>query len=215
MISFGTFRGTAYGIDYSFLLLLVLAFALEGAAGLGWTCFLGICVILHEIGHAAAAKRCGCETQKIVMYAYGGTAYIANLDKASDTQMMFVAAAGPLTSLALSIVGLVLAIIFGQSAFSVGMVRINMVLAVFNMIPVFPLDGGRFAYSSLKALLKNDHAATKLMLIITTLSLLTTIVAMVLSGLYAGAVIVFAFGLQGFLYLLLKYQDLRRLTLRN
>jgi Zn-dependent protease len=127
--------------------LVAILFGVNLAAGFGLVSgaiavvafFLSI--LAHELGHAFVARRYGVETQSIDLWALGG---VARLDRESPTPRAdgLIAAAGPLTSLAIGVVtfGIALAVdspVLGWIGF------INVALAVFNMLPGAPLDGGR------------------------------------------------------------------------
>ncbi len=140
-------------------------------ADMGWTLAsvtaLFLCVLLHELGHALTARRYGVNTQKILLLPIGG---LAMLDRLPDKppQEMWVAAAGPLANLALAFVLLPVILlmpgnnletilgywlypngnyfIHDASRFEyllVGLVALNVLVALFNLIPAFPMDGGR------------------------------------------------------------------------
>jgi Zn-dependent protease/predicted transcriptional regulator len=113
-------------------------------------------IVIHELGHALMARRYGIATHEIVLLPIGG---IARLGRTPDqpSQELAVALVGPLINLALAgvlwiFVGFDLdpeaPMSFGR-ALVVQLVWINIVLAVFNLIPAFPMDGGR----ALRALL--------------------------------------------------------------
>lgn len=118
---------------------------------------LFICILLHELGHALVAKIYKVPTAQITLFIFGG---IAEIKKEPPTPRaeFFIAIAGPIVSLFLS--GLFYLLI-GGPPFIHGVLSylaaVNAVIAVFNMIPAFPLDGGRV----LRALLwgwKNNYA---------------------------------------------------------
>lgn len=105
-------------------------------------------IVLHEIGHCILALKHGCPVQNITMYPIGG---VARLTKTPDEPRheYQVAIAGPLVTLAL-------AIIFGLLAYcsvllhirflfivSAYLTALNIIWFVFNLIPAFPMDGGR------------------------------------------------------------------------
>ncbi len=110
-------------------------------------------VVLHELGHALMARRFGIGTRDITLLPIGG---IARLDKLPDApaQQLLVAIAGPAVNLAIAGVLLGLLLLFGGSigieGFGAGggsvvaqLMWINVSLAAFNMVPGYPMDGGR------------------------------------------------------------------------
>lgn len=131
---------------------------------------LFVCVILHEFGHALTARQYGVGTHDITISPIGG---IARLDRMPEKpfQEFMVAVAGPLVNVAIAVVlsgfyvvksgvgqeeiqNLVYGVIVRDSNFfpettspfdffMLGMIALNGILAVFNMLPAFPMDGGR------------------------------------------------------------------------
>lgn len=127
-------------IDIIWIILLVLA--------------LFFCVVLHEFGHALAAQKYGIQTKDIVLYPIGGVARLEKLPE-DPKQELWVAIAGPLVniviflllSIVLSIQGFDVdaleEINIGPDTFLLYLASANLVLAIFNLIPAFPMDGGR------------------------------------------------------------------------
>lgn len=119
-------------------------------------------IVLHELGHAVAARRCGMEVTGIELWLFGGLAKL-NRDSHTPGEEFKVAVAGPLVTLAIAILcigGGSLAAPAGDviGVASLGDERtnpvvallgwlalVNVILLVFNLIPAFPLDGGRIA----------------------------------------------------------------------
>jgi Zn-dependent protease len=98
-------------------------------------------ILAHELGHAVTARRFGVNTESIDLWALGG---IARLDRESPTPRAdgLIALAGPATSLAIGVVTFGLALLVRSPVLGwLGFV--NVLLAVFNMLPGAPLDGGR------------------------------------------------------------------------
>src|SRR5712664_2058273 len=160
--------GIQIGLHYSWLLIaLLVVFSLAGqfaATNPQWgsnviwglailTAILFFAaIVVHELSHAAVAKAQGLPVRSITLFALGGVAQIEK--EASDAKTEFwMAIAGPITSLIIGAVCLGIAAGFGWTptgihqsppAAMLGWLGvINIALAVFNMIPGFPLDGGR------------------------------------------------------------------------
>lgn len=121
-------------------------------------------LFLHELAHSLVANRIGIGVQSIVFHLFGGTARILRepKDPASEVKM---AAAGPLTSMALSLVFFVLHKVFSLFAPVSGLLFYllsfaNLAVATFNLLPAFPLDGGRLIRSFLWKVTKNRLKST-------------------------------------------------------
>ncbi len=98
-------------------------------------------ILLHEFGHALVARRYDVNTESIDLWALGG---MARLDRESPSPKAdgLIAVAGPATSLVIGVVSMGLYFLSGSDAlFGLGL--LNLLIAVFNMLPGAPLDGGR------------------------------------------------------------------------
>jgi len=103
-------------------------------------------VLLHELGHSVIALNQGVPVLNITLFIFGGVAQIGREPESPDTEFK-IAIAGPLTSLILAglftLIGRIFSFLPIISAVALYLSRINLILAVFNTIPGFPLDGGR------------------------------------------------------------------------
>jgi Zn-dependent protease len=158
--------GNAFGIGiylhWTFFLLLALVFfgnldAGETAAvsALAMIGAVFACVVLHELGHALMARYYGIPTRDITLYPIGG---VARLERMSERpwEEFWIALAGPAVNVAIAIV---LALVLGflgsdvfyrspfqspqLSNFLAHLLGANVILVLFNLIPAFPMDGGR------------------------------------------------------------------------
>ncbi len=107
---------------------------------------LFVCVLLHEFGHSLVAMRYGYEIDSITLWLFGGVARFTEMPE-DWRQEFFIAIAGPIVSIALGIVSWVAFVAF-QGVETISFVfaylsLMNIVLAVFNLLPGFPMDGGR------------------------------------------------------------------------
>jgi Zn-dependent protease/CBS domain-containing protein len=111
-------------------------------------------ILLHELGHAIQARREGVPIEGITLWALGGVAKIAGRFPSAGAELR-IAVAGPLVSLALGLLftGLAVAVSSPEEVDAVAawLGYINLALLVFNLIPAFPLDGGRILRSALWA----------------------------------------------------------------
>ncbi len=103
-------------------------------------------VLLHELGHALAARRYGIRTRDIILLPFGGVARLERMPE-KPQQEIVVAVAGPFVNL---VFGVALGALLGRSGLSPSMrdaigflFVINAGMLLFNLIPAFPMDGGR------------------------------------------------------------------------
>ena len=118
-----------------------LAAALGVVAAVAATTAFFASILAHEFGHAIVARRYGVQTESIDLWALGG---VARLDREPPTPRAdgLIAIAGPLVSLAIGVIAIGLAFATTSTVLAwVGFV--NVVLALFNLLPGAPLDGGR------------------------------------------------------------------------
>jgi Zn-dependent protease len=102
---------------------------------------LTLSVGLHELGHALAARRYGIGTRDITLYPFGGVASIERMPEDPDQELV-IALAGPAVNFVLAAIGGWLWLGTGWEMSRV-FVATNLVMGVFNLIPAFPMDGGR------------------------------------------------------------------------
>jgi Zn-dependent protease len=141
--------------------LTLLAYVLLGVVT---TILFFVSVLAHELGHSFLALRNKIPVKGITLFIFGGVAQIAEEPKSPGAEFR-IAIAGPLVSFALAILFGVAYLLVQQvpylAAPSFYLMRINFILAVFNLIPGFPLDGGRVLRAFVWWLNKNFFKATK------------------------------------------------------
>lgn len=164
----GTFAKIPVKIHWSFILILIYVGTTAASQGSDWNaivielCFvlmMFLCVVLHEFGHALTAKRYGITTEDIILLPIGGVARLRNLPE-KPKQELIIAIMGPMVNVAIAILLFsYLFSMFGSSYFDTenlgnlnftnwsGFLPLlmisNIMLVLFNMIPAFPMDGGR------------------------------------------------------------------------
>jgi Zn-dependent protease/CBS domain-containing protein len=148
--SLGRIAGTEIKVHLTFLLVLALqafsAYRSGGAAAaIGSTLFvlaLFLCVLLHEFGHVLMARRFGVRTPDILLLPIGGVARLERIPEA-PRQELLVALAGPAVTLVVA--GVLYALVYGAGLGGsvADLAQLNTLLLLFNLIPAFPMDGGR------------------------------------------------------------------------
>jgi Zn-dependent protease/CBS domain-containing protein len=122
------------------------------AKGLVASLLFFVSILLHELGHACVALRQGLRTRSITLFIFGGVAQLEK-DPRDGRAEFWMAAAGPAASLALAGLFYTLASLpfLGASAAAVAkyLALINLMLALFNLVPAFPMDGGRLLRGAL------------------------------------------------------------------
>lgn len=120
-------------------------------------------VLAHELAHSVVAKRNQVPVRRITLFIFGGVAQIDQEPRSAGAEFR-IAIAGPATSLTLAAI---FAVVWWLERFipflaapMLWLARINFILAVFNLIPGFPLDGGRVLRSIVWKITKNYQKAT-------------------------------------------------------
>jgi len=167
-INLGRIFGVKIGLHYTWIIIaLLIAFSLaarfqemhpDWGSSVAWAtaiitgALFFASIIAHELSHALVAKRRGLPVRSITLFAFGGVAQI-EADAADAKTEFWMAIAGPVMSAVLGFICLGLAWVLGWAmpaepgtplmAMLVWLGYINITLAIFNMIPGFPMDGGR------------------------------------------------------------------------
>ncbi len=160
-VNIGSIAGTAIRIHFTFLLFLVWIFVASwgsgGAAaawdGLAFMLLLFTCVLAHEFGHIFTARAFGVPTPDVTLLPIGGVARLARIPEKPSEELL-VAIAGPLVNVAIAL-GLIalggarldpqqlVTMTNAHASLIDRLAAVNLFLAAFNMIPAFPMDGGR------------------------------------------------------------------------
>src|ERR1043166_6403971 len=140
--------GIQLRIHITFLLLIGYV-ALNSWSSAIFVLLLFLCVVLHEFGHAIAAKGYGINTPDITLLPIGGVARLERIPE-EPKQELVIAIAGPLVNV---IIAACLYLVTGSRGhvmsgvqsedMLIGIRQINILLVLFNLLPAFPMDGGR------------------------------------------------------------------------
>ena len=171
----GTVAGSQIRIHVTFFLLLIwfgLVYLQQGGVagaveGVLFIIAVFGCVVLHELGHAIAARRYGIVTPRITLLPIGGVAEMERMPEKPSREII-VALAGPAANV---VIAAALILFLGATVdmnaaatiedpangFLARLAMINVILVVFNLIPAFPMDGGRV----LRALLSMRYSRAK------------------------------------------------------
>jgi Zn-dependent protease/predicted transcriptional regulator len=159
----GRISGIRISVHWTFLLLIIWIVYSNIRSGLnfteivwsvGFVLVIFLCVILHELGHALAAQRYHIKTRDITILPIGGVAQLESMPEKPREELV-VALAGPLVNVIIA--GILFPFVsvsgrlaefesletIGSGNFLPALMSINLWLAVFNLIPAFPMDGGR------------------------------------------------------------------------
>lgn len=178
-IPIGRIFGISIDLDWSWffivgLLTWMLAASYFPAEYPGWTAgeywligyftavLLFVSVLIHELAHSVTAQRYGISVPRITLFLFGGVSQIAT-EPTSPGEEFWIAIVGPLTSFALAAISWELEPLTGSVpalALARYLALINVVLAIFNLIPGFPLDGGRVLRAAVWRASGNYHKAT-------------------------------------------------------
>jgi Zn-dependent protease/predicted transcriptional regulator len=161
-LKLGTVAGIGIYLHWTFAILIGWLFisylsmgqsAVQALQGIGFIMALFGCVVLHELGHALTAKRYGVRTRDITLLPIGGVARLERIPE-DPRQEFWIAIAGPAVNVVIAALLLGVIVAAGltqevfrleslQGSFWVRLMWVNLFLVAFNMLPAFPMDGGR------------------------------------------------------------------------
>lgn len=166
-LNIGSIAGTAIRVHVTFLLFLAWIFFASYATGgagaaissLVFLLLLFACVVAHEFGHIFTARRFGVQTPDVTLLPIGGVARLERIPEKPSEEFL-IAIAGPLVNVAIALGLMVLAganlgaaelqaMDNSQVSLIDRLAAVNLFLALFNMIPAFPMDGGRVLRAAL------------------------------------------------------------------
>ncbi|MFZ0746794.1 MAG: site-2 protease family protein [Terracidiphilus sp.] len=179
-IPIGRIFGISIDLDYSwFLIVGLLTWMLAGsyypAEFNGWTTgeywamgfvtavMLFVSVLIHELAHSLMAQHYGISVPRITLFLFGGVSQIA-AEPPGPAEEFWISVVGPVTSLALGALFWEMEPLVSASqpifALAEYLALLNLILALFNLIPGFPLDGGRVLRAAMWRITGNFHRAT-------------------------------------------------------
>lgn len=185
-LSLGRIAGIHVGLNWS---LLVIAFLIASSLATNllpsaapgqtssayWTAgiisaFVYLaCLLAHELAHSVVATRRGVRVDGITLWLFGGVSRFSS-ESASPGAQAWITFVGPLTSLLLGVAFFLASVAIGGGASNPGLLAatlswlgyINLLLGVFNLLPAFPLDGGRILQSLIWARTRDRLRATRI-----------------------------------------------------
>lgn len=161
-LKLGTYAGIGVYLHWTFALLIGWIFLShlgagnsvgQALAGVGFVLALFACVVLHEFGHALTAKRYGVKTRDITLLPIGGVARLERIPE-NPMQEFWVAVAGPAVNVVIAAILFAVLMVLNQasdvfrvkwfhSQFLAQLMLVNLYIVGFNLLPAFPMDGGR------------------------------------------------------------------------
>ncbi len=174
----GRFAGIDVYIHATFLLLIAwvgMSYWLESRevnavlVGIGFILALFLCVVLHEYGHALTARKYGIRTRDITLYPIGGVARLERMPE-KPIQELWVALMGPVVNVVIALALFAYLALsgdtptlkqlmdFNSGGFLSRLMTVNLSLVLFNLVPAFPMDGGRVLRALLAMRMDYVHA---------------------------------------------------------
>lgn len=214
----GTYLGIPIKVHWSFgLLILFIIYILQDSAStlsqslwfFSIIFVMFVFVVLHEYGHALMARKYNVQTRDIIISPIGGVARLESIPKIAKHEL-HIALAGPAVNVVLATIFVLLQTILGHHLLpqseTINLIKapgdyigillsINLALIFFNMIPAFPMDGGRVLRAILSMTMKDHWKATKYASYIGQIFA----IAFVLYGLYLNHYVLLLIGLFVFL----------------
>jgi stage IV sporulation protein FB len=200
-------------VHWSFILILAFGAFVYGAGPAGWLVgslygvltflLLFVCVTLHEYGHALTARHFGIRTRSILLLPIGG---VANLERMPEkpVQELLITIAGPLVNFTIAALLVPIVFLFGTEAASdLGQASVlvdnmrepslvnlllylfltNVLLGLFNLLPAFPMDGGRLLRALLAMIMPYTQATRAAVLVGRLVA-----VGMAIYGIFSGSI---------------------------
>jgi len=175
-LNIGSVAGTAVRIHVTFLLLLAWIFGVSyfsSGPQAAWNALifvvlLFLCVLLHEFGHIFTARAFGIRTPEVILLPIGGVSRLEHIPERPREEFL-IAVAGPLVNIVIALVLMLIgvaklptdplaALANNDGSMIERLAVVNLFLALFNLLPAFPMDGGRVLRALLASRLGYLHA---------------------------------------------------------
>lgn len=102
-----------------------------------------LAVLIHEIFHSVVARKFGIEVKEIEIFPFGGIARFEEIKAISPKEEVLICIAGPLSNLIIVVMFMRLKLLYLDSYLIEYVIKINKLMFIINILPIFPLDGGK------------------------------------------------------------------------
>ncbi|RKD33211.1 site-2 protease family protein [Thermohalobacter berrensis] len=130
----------SFKINYFLLILIIFYFFL--GYGIEIT-IIFITILIHEISHIITARKLGLQVKEIELFPFGGLARLETIIGTKPKTEIFVAITGPIVSIFLAMIFIFLKIFILNNYIISFIIKSNLYIGLFNLLPIFPMDGGR------------------------------------------------------------------------
>lgn len=160
------------------------------------TSIMVLSILIHEIFHSIAARKYGIKINEVEIFPFGGIAKFENIRTITPKEEIIICAIGPLSNLIIIILFLSLRVFYFDSYLIDYIIKVNKVIFIINVLPIFPLDGGKIVRAILSLFI--GYKASTIRLVYITYFLCTFIILYdILNGItvnitYLGAIAVFS-----------------------
>lgn len=138
-------------VNWTVLLWPLILWTIGWAHGLQVIVIITISLLFHEYSHVIAARSVGFVIQDVTIFFFGGAAKIISLLNIKPKHEAYIAAVGPLSSFVLAFLFFMLSMAIGSPSWwwLHNMILANIILGIFNTLPLYPMDGGRILRAGL------------------------------------------------------------------
>ncbi len=179
-----------FSVSIPFCLLIAVLWLLD-LGGAFLPTFLAI--VIHELGHIAAIKACGGTIERLDIKIFGAKIHVPELSLMSYGKEITIAAAGPAAGLLAAGGAFAAACVLKTNAFDF-FIGVNIAITAINLIPVYPLDGGRIVLSGLLSLfsVRAAYAVAYAVSIISVAAMFSLCIALAMKGMLNPTLALFA-----------------------